>query len=91
MDKGLHSSDKVPTFASWFFHNSIRLKVKVRTELSGDSFFLKGHESPHSGGDSFLFACRHELRPLSVTESGICGGVWRQMDKNPSLRLAYME
>ena len=37
----LHIWDKVPTFASWFFHNSIRLKVKVRAELSGDSFLLK--------------------------------------------------
>lgn len=32
---------KARIFAPWFFHNSIRLKVKVRAELSGDSFLLK--------------------------------------------------
>ena len=55
----LHIWDKVPTFASWFFHNSIRLKVKVRAELSGDSFLLKDHESLRTlrtAEGSFLFS-----------------------------------
>ena len=55
----MHIWEKVPTFASWFFHNSLRLKVKVRAELSGDSFLLKDHESLRTlrtAEGSFLFS-----------------------------------